>query len=93
MNLAGWTKKLTGKPTITVGSVGLDTDFMSGFTEGKGAANTNIDGLLERLSREEFDLVAVGRALLVDPAWANKVREGKLDELVPFSTEALRTLS
>ncbi|MNM72144.1 NADH oxidase [compost metagenome] len=93
LNLAGWTKKLTGKPTITVGSVGLDTDFMSGFTEGKGAANTNIDGLLERLSREEFDLVAVGRALLVDPAWANKVREGKLDELLPFSTEALRTLS
>ena len=28
MNLAGWTKKLTGKPTITVGSVSLDVDFM-----------------------------------------------------------------
>jgi hypothetical protein len=28
LNLAGWTKKLTGKPTITVGSVGLDSDFL-----------------------------------------------------------------
>lgn len=63
LNLAGWTKKLTGKPTITVGSVGLDGDFMSLFTEGKGASNTKIYGLIERLEREEFDLVAVGRAL------------------------------
>lgn len=72
LNLAGWTKKLTGKPTITVGSVGLDGEFMSLFTEGKGAGNAKIDGLIERLEREEFDLVAVGRALLVDPAWAKR---------------------
>lgn len=61
LNLAGWTKKLTGKPTITVGSVGLDADFTSLFTEGKGAGNANIDGLLDRLERGEFDLVAVAR--------------------------------
>ncbi|MEL7093749.1 MAG: 12-oxophytodienoate reductase, partial [Pseudomonadota bacterium] len=28
LNLAGWTKKLTGKPTITVGSVGLNAEFL-----------------------------------------------------------------
>ncbi|MFB6365276.1 NADH:flavin oxidoreductase [Paenibacillus elgii] len=92
LNLAGWTKKLTGKPTITVGSVGLDGDFTSLFTEGKGADNTKIDGLIERLERQEFDLVAVGRALLVDPLWANKVRDGRTAELVPFTTEAVKTL-
>ncbi|GMA62007.1 NADH:flavin oxidoreductase [Alicyclobacillus fastidiosus] len=92
LNLAGWTKKLTGKPTITVGSVGLDGDFMSLFTEGKGAENAKIDGLIERLEREEFDLVAVGRALLVDPTWANKIREGRTDELIPFTSEAVKTL-
>ena len=27
MNFAGWTKKLSGKPTMTVGSVGLDGEF------------------------------------------------------------------
>jgi 2,4-dienoyl-CoA reductase-like NADH-dependent reductase (Old Yellow Enzyme family) len=92
LNLAGWTKKLTGKPTITVGSVGLDGDFMSLFTEGKGARNAKIDGLIERLEREEFDLVAVGRALLVDPAWAKKIGDDRTAELIPFTSEAVKTL-
>ncbi|MCZ8519611.1 MULTISPECIES: NADH:flavin oxidoreductase [Paenibacillus] len=92
LNLAGWTKKLTGKPTITVGSVGLDGDFTSLFTNGEGAGNAKVDGLIERLEREEFDLVAVGRALLIDPAWADKIRDGRTDELIPFTPEALKTL-
>ncbi|MBB6730585.1 NADH:flavin oxidoreductase [Cohnella zeiphila] len=92
LNLAGWVKKLTGKPTITVGSVGLDTEFTSLFAEGKGAGIAGIDELIERLERGEFDLVAVGRALLIDPAWASKIRDGRWDELVPFTREALQTL-
>ncbi|MFM1654596.1 NADH:flavin oxidoreductase [Brevibacillus sp. B_LB10_24] len=92
LNLAGWVKKLTGKPTITVGSVGLDTEFMSFFTEGKGSDITKIDGLIERLERGEFDLVAIGRALLADPAWASKIRDGRLDELLPFTADAVKTL-
>ncbi|MCK9859038.1 NADH:flavin oxidoreductase [Paenibacillus sp. ATY16] len=92
LNLAGWVKRITGKPTITVGSVGLDSDFMTFFTEGKSSANTGIDGLVQKLENDEFDLVAIGRALLVDPAWASKIREGKLTELVPFTPEALKTL-
>ncbi len=93
LNFAGWTKKLTGKPTITVGSVGLDVEFTSLFTEGKGAGNTGIESLLEKLDRQEFDLVAVGRALLVDPAWVRKIQEGRTNELIPFSAEALQTLN
>lgn len=92
LNLAGWVKRITGKPTITVGSVGLDSDFMTFFTEGKSSANTGIDGLVQKLEKDECDLVAIGRALLVDPAWASKIREGKLTELVPFTPEALKTL-
>ncbi|CAG7600555.1 NADH oxidase [Paenibacillus solanacearum] len=92
LNLAGWTKQLTGLPTITVGSVGLDSDFMSFFTEGKAAGNDKLDGLIERLERDEFDLVSVGRALLVDPAWADKIRENRTDELISFTPEALKTL-
>ena len=67
LNLAGWTRKLTGKPTITVGSVGLDGEFLQFMVKtDKVAQPANIEGLLERLNKEEFDLVAVGRALLVD---------------------------
>ncbi|CAM3994047.1 NADH:flavin oxidoreductase [Saccharibacillus endophyticus] len=92
LNLAGWTKKLTGKPTITVGSVGLDGEFMTLFKEGKGAEVSGIEQLLERLEQNEFDLVAIGRALIADPAWSDKVQQGRQDELVAFSPAALQEL-
>ncbi|MFF3330341.1 NADH:flavin oxidoreductase [Streptomyces sp. NPDC002888] len=92
LNLAGWTKKLTGKPAITVGSVGLDGDFLRAFA-GEGAEVGNLDNLLDRLERDEFDLVAVGRALLQDPEWAAKVLGGRLDELTAYEPTALQTLS
>ncbi|MBP2658979.1 MAG: dehydrogenase [Firmicutes bacterium] len=93
LNLAGWTKKITGKPTITVGSVGLDNNFIDFFTEGKGAKNTSLAPLIKRLQKKEFDLVAVGRALLADPAWATKTHQDRIDELIPFELGAEKTLS
>ncbi|MCZ7462243.1 NADH:flavin oxidoreductase [Streptomyces sp. WMMC940] len=92
LNLAGWTKKLTGRPTITVGSVGLDGDFIGAFM-GEGAPVQGLDNLLDRMERDEFDLVAVGRALLQDPEWAAKVLEGRFEELKPYDAAALKTLS
>ncbi|MBJ6362672.1 NADH:flavin oxidoreductase [Paenibacillus sp. GCM10012307] len=91
LNLAGWTKKLTGVPTITVGSVGLDKEFI-GSKHLQDAEVSEFDRLLEMLDNEEFDLVAVGRALLTDPGWADKIRDQKLAELLPYSTESLKTL-
>ncbi|WP_314614809.1 NADH:flavin oxidoreductase [Streptomyces stackebrandtii] len=92
LNLAGWTKKLTGRPTITVGSVGLDGDFIHAFA-GEGAPVQGIEDLLDRLERDEFDMVAVGRALLQDPEWAAKVLAGRTDELKPYDAAAVKTLS
>lgn len=92
LNLAGWTKKITGKPVITVGSVGLDSTFTSSFT-GKTAKPAGIEELEKRLKTDEFDLVAVGRALLADADWINKIREGREDEIQEFTKEALTTLS
>jgi 2,4-dienoyl-CoA reductase-like NADH-dependent reductase (Old Yellow Enzyme family) len=92
LNLAGWVKKLTGVPTITVGSVGLkDSDFLT-YLDGQGAATDGVDAVIDRLARGEFDLIAVGRALIADPAWAGKVRSGQLDQLIPFSADMLTTL-
>lgn len=91
LNFAGWTKKVTGVPTITVGSVGLDGEFIAGFG-GEGSKPALLDALLERLDRDEFDLVAVGRALIVDPDWVQKVRDGRHAELNPFDRSALATL-
>lgn len=93
LNLAGWTKKLTGKPTITVGSVGLDGDFIvEGSADFREAAPANIDGLLERLAADEFDLVAVGRAMIANPDWAERVRLGESAALQPYTKDLLRSL-
>ncbi|MEV5754660.1 NADH:flavin oxidoreductase [Actinoallomurus sp. NPDC052308] len=92
LNLAGWVKKLTGRPTITVGSVGLkDSDFLT-YLDGVGAQTGDVDAVTERLERGEFDLVAVGRSLIADPAWPTKIREGRLDDLIDFRADMLRTL-
>ena len=92
LNLAGWAKKLTGLTAITVGSVGLSGDVYQSLA-GKSARATSLDGLLERLERGEFDLVAVGRALLQDPAWLAKVRQARVDQIADFTPEAFTTLS
>ncbi|MGA2877812.1 MAG: NADH:flavin oxidoreductase [Bryobacteraceae bacterium] len=89
LNLAGWTKKLTGKPVITVGSVTLNEDLMTSFGTTNTAGVTGIDNLLERLGRDEFDLVAIGRSLIVNPTWPGIVRRGALSELRPFNRSVL----
>jgi 2,4-dienoyl-CoA reductase-like NADH-dependent reductase (Old Yellow Enzyme family) len=90
--LAGWTKTVTGKPVIAVGSVGLNNDFIAGLFERQSGEASGLDRLVQLVDEGEADLVAIGRALLVDPAWPEKIREGRYDELVPFTHEATKTL-
>ena len=88
LNLAGWAKKVTGKPTITVGSVGLSSEFIH-----DGASMpAPLDELVRRLERGDFDLVAVGRAVLADPAWADKVRRGRTEEMASYHPKMRSTL-
>jgi len=89
LNFAGWVKKITGKPTVTVGSVGLNADFISSFG-GQAAGSVGVERLLDRLNREEFDFVAVGRALLADPDWPNKLATGAYGDVVSFAPEHLQ---
>jgi 2,4-dienoyl-CoA reductase-like NADH-dependent reductase (Old Yellow Enzyme family) len=91
LNFAGWAKKLTGKPTITVGSVGLSGEFIAAYG-GEGSQPASLDNLLERMERDEFDMVAVGRALLQDPEWVTKIRDGRNDELKNFEAKAMGVL-
>jgi 2,4-dienoyl-CoA reductase-like NADH-dependent reductase (Old Yellow Enzyme family) len=93
MNLAGWAKTLTGLPSMTVGSVSLNDDFLNAFRQ-KGAAATpaHMDGLIAMLERGDFDMVAVGRAMIVNPDWPNKVRRGAVGELSAYEPKALETL-
>ncbi len=92
LNFAGWAKKLTGKPAISVGSVGLTGEFTAAYA-GEVSEPASLDELLRRMERSDFDLIAVGRALLQDPHWAMKIKDGQHDELMSFSKDALATLS
>lgn len=95
LNLAGWVRKLSGKATVTVGSVGLNQqygegDFTQGFTTKAGV--TGIEELVARLGRDEFDLVAVGRTLLANPDWAVKTLRGEPAPTAPYDPAVLKTL-
>ena len=94
LNLAGWARKVTGLPAISVGSVGLGgDDFMEQLRgPSSGAPTEALDDLMRRMEADEFDLIAVGRALIGDPDWPAKVRDGRLQELRAFDKEALQSL-
>jgi 2,4-dienoyl-CoA reductase-like NADH-dependent reductase (Old Yellow Enzyme family) len=91
LNFAGWAKKLTGKRTIAVGSVGLNNDLLASLA-GDHSAPSPIAKLVASIERGDFDLVAVGRALLGDPQWAAKIRGGRIAELHGFSPATLGAL-
>ncbi len=90
LSLAGWVKRLTGRPVIAVGSVGLDTPFLDRPEEDPRC--TGIRRLVEMMAAGEFDLIAVGRSLLADPEWAVKIHHGRDEEIVPFTRRALGRL-
>lgn len=92
LNFAGWAKKLTGAATISVGSVGLSGDFFGAFG-GQGSGAAALDNLYTRMARDEFDLIAVGRALLSDARWAQKVQTGQTDALHGFNAADLAILN
>lgn len=94
LNLAGWAKKITGKPSITVGSVGLDRELLETSSDPDLVASVvNLDRLFEMHARGDFDLVAIGRALIAEPDWPVKVRDGRCNELHAFSVNQLVTLA
>lgn len=92
LNFAGWAKKLTGAATISVGSVGLNSDFGGAFA-GQSSEFTPLDRLIARMERDEFDLIAVGRALISDPAWVEKVQANRIQDLAGFDAADLKELA
>jgi len=76
LSLAGWAKKLTGAVTMAVGSVGIGKSLRDSRIEGVAPVVDNIPQLEERIGSGEFDLIAIGRLHLADPALASTLRDG-----------------
>lgn len=92
LNLAGWAKKLTGKASMTVGGVALDkAKGNAKHIDDSQQSVNNLPLLIERYERGEFDLVAVGRAILNDPDWFNKARND--EPFLPFDPANLERLA
>lgn len=92
LNLAGWVKKLTGTPSMTVGGVALGKAQGSArHIDGTQQSTDNLHLLVARFERGEFDCVAVGRAILNDPDWFAKALQGQ--SFLPFNADNLERLT
>jgi 2,4-dienoyl-CoA reductase-like NADH-dependent reductase (Old Yellow Enzyme family) len=91
LGLAGWTRKLSGKPVIAVGGVGLTVDVVETFSgkDTNASPDINFPALVNRFNAHEFDLIAVGRSVIADPDWVAKVREGRQDLIRQFKVADL----
>jgi 2,4-dienoyl-CoA reductase-like NADH-dependent reductase (Old Yellow Enzyme family) len=89
MGLAGWTKSMTNLPVMACGSVGLDTDVMDNFLvrDANSTGEGGITELVNRFNDGEFDLISVGRAVIGDPDWVTKVREGRYRDILSFTRQ------
>jgi 2,4-dienoyl-CoA reductase-like NADH-dependent reductase (Old Yellow Enzyme family) len=93
LSLAGWVRQLSGRPTIAVGSVTLGNDFKSALGKKQAApAPEQLVDIERRLELREFDLLAIGRAMLANPDWVQLVQSGRAAELKPFSQSHLTAL-
>ncbi|KQX23532.1 MULTISPECIES: NADH:flavin oxidoreductase [unclassified Sphingomonas] len=90
LSLAGWTRKLTGKPTMAVGSIGLSKDLYERPSETQAIAASGLDRVMARMAAGEFDLAGVGRSLIADPEWAVRARSG--EPFKPYTLEATTRL-
>lgn len=93
LSFPGWVKKVTGKPTIMVGSVGLKRDVTESFAGAVDAAPESLDRVVDMFAEGQFDLLAIGRGQLADPNWCRKVRNGDVKALIPFHASMLADLA
>jgi 2,4-dienoyl-CoA reductase-like NADH-dependent reductase (Old Yellow Enzyme family) len=85
-NLAYWTRKVSGKPTVMVGGTAVRRGKYDA-TLAPPQTVDNLDDIMRRYEHGEFDLLAVGRALLNDPQWLERARTGA--PFLPFNPECL----
>ena len=92
LTLAGWARKLTGKPSMAVGGIGLNNWLQDTLkNHGETIAINNLPQVRALFDRGMFDMIAVGRALLSDPSWVQKARRGEY--FTPYDPTSLGRLT
>lgn len=91
LSLAGWAKKLTGKPSVAIGGIGLGNGLGETLSDSSETRPLdNLQSARDAIARNEFDMAGVGRAILNDPQWVERVR--KRQPFVAFDRANLRRL-
>jgi 2,4-dienoyl-CoA reductase-like NADH-dependent reductase (Old Yellow Enzyme family) len=93
LNLAGWAKKISGKTSVMVGSIGLGTPLDVATISDVSNAQNNVVDAAAMIRDGIVDLAAVGRALIADPDWAATLSEGTMRRGVAFSGDMLTNLN
>ncbi len=94
-SLAACARRLTGKPVIAVGSIGLAQQHETRklrTRDNVGSEVADLGRMLTSLARNDFDVVAVGRGMLADAQWAHKVRSGDTSALNALTEEVMQQL-
>lgn len=91
-SLAWHARRISGLPVSAAGGITYSTSVGESLT---GAASQLADPIeaVRALADGTADLIAVGRAMVANPDWGNKVRAGRWQELLPFTREMLGTLA
>jgi len=93
-SLAHWTRLLSGKPVIAVGSASLSNEFKSPMGKVRAEVDPqDIARMAQGLEHGDYDLIAMGRALIANPDWVELVQTGRIADLRPFTKDMLESLS
>jgi 2,4-dienoyl-CoA reductase-like NADH-dependent reductase (Old Yellow Enzyme family) len=87
LNISGWSRGLTDKPVVMVGGTGVRRERHESALKPPQVVD-NVDEIMERFARGEFDFLAIGRALLNDPNWLQRARMG--EPFLPFNPDCLK---
>lgn len=92
--LAGWSRQLSGLPSIAVGKVSVTMDMAATRDAGADGVTPVSDPApaLDLIEHGEADLLAVGRALIANPDWVPIVRDRDWRELRPYAQAMLEEL-
>jgi 2,4-dienoyl-CoA reductase-like NADH-dependent reductase (Old Yellow Enzyme family) len=85
LSLAAWTRKISGMPVIAAGSLGIDEQFLETEAGREYAVNVDVQRAADAVARGDFDLIAIGRALIANPDWVSRARAANKSGLRPYS--------
>lgn len=91
LTLSGWARKLTNRPSMAVGGIGLNNWLQDTIgRRGETLTLNNLPEVRRLFDRGMFDMFAVGRALISDPQWVKRLRSG--EPFLPYDRKSLKHL-